>query len=172
MWYKLKCVVMTIIVIIAVFMARDLSKPLWENGYDISYENNIYEDSVSVGAFGEENQDEVLEFRQERVSSFKEIIDLISKGAVPLIMYLLSVLCLVDLIKSTYIKFNNEEDLLDKTVYVLFIVGQMVMIGLISYYVISISIEVLILWIFVAISVTSALYLGPGFVQERRNYKR
>lgn len=172
MLYKLKCVVMTIVVIIAVFMARDLSKPLWENGYDISYENSIYEDSVSVGAFGEENEDEVLEFREERVSSFKEIMELISKGAVPLIMYLLSVLCLVDLIKSTYIKFNNEDDLLDKTIYVLFIVGQMVMIGLISYYVISISIEVLILWIFVAVSVTSALYLGPGFVQGRRGYKR
>ena len=52
MWFKIKCGVMTCIIIIAVFMARDLSRPLWENGYDMSYERNITEESETVGAFG------------------------------------------------------------------------------------------------------------------------
>lgn len=171
MWYKLKCIVMTIVIVIAVFMARNLSAPLLENGFDMSYEDNIFEETVSVGAFGEEDKSVNVELRKDSVASIKEIIDLISEGAVPLIMYLLSVLCLVDLIKSTYTRFNDENDLVDKTLYILFIIGQMAMIGLISYYVITISFEVLILWILVALMLTVALYLGPSLVKVRRKYK-
>jgi len=163
---------MTVLVVIAVFMARNLSGSLLENGYDMSYENNIREETVSVGAFGEENKSDSVELRKDRLPYFKEVIDLIRDGAVPLIMYLLSVLCLVDLIKSTYTKFNDENDLVDKTLYILFIIGQMAMIGLISYYVVTISFEVLIIWLLVALLLTVALYLGPSLIHTRRKFRR
>lgn len=171
MWFKIKCGVMTCIIIIAVFMARDLSKPLWENSYDMSYESNITEQSVAVGAFGGENLNKEPEIRTERIPTFKHMVDLVSKGAVPLIMYLLSVLCLVDLIKSTYYKYNKEKDLIDKTLYIMLILGQMGLIGLISYYVVTISFEVLVIWLLFTLMVTALVYLGPGLVQYRRRYK-
>ncbi|MEG2934979.1 MAG: hypothetical protein RR844_00655 [Clostridium sp.] len=171
MWFKIKCGVMTCIIIIAVFMARDLSRPLWENGYDMSYESNITEESVTVGAFGGENTSVEPEVRTERISTFKHIVDLVSQGAVPLIMYLLSVLCLVDLIKSTYSKYNKERDIIDKTLYIMLIIGQMGLIGLISYYVVTISFEVLVVWLLFTLIVTTVIYLGPSLVQYRRKYK-
>lgn len=171
MWFKIKCGVMTCIIIIAVFMARDLSRPLWENGYEMSYESNITEESVTVGAFGGENISVEPEVRTERISTFKHIVDLVSQGAVPLIMYLLSALCLVDLIKSTYSKYNKERDIIDKTLYIMLIIGQMGLIGLISYYVVTISFEVLVVWLLFTLIVTTIVYLGPSLVQYRRKYK-
>lgn len=171
MWFKIKCGVMTCIIIIAVFMARDLSRSLWENGYDMSYESNITEESVTVGAFGGKNISVEPEVRTERISTFKHIVDLVSQGAVPLIMYMLSVLCLVDLIKSTYSKYNKEGDIIDKTLYIMLIIGQMGLIGLISYYVATISFEVLVIWLLFTLIVTTIVYLGPSLVQYRRKYK-
>lgn len=171
MWFKIKCGVMTCIIIIAVFMARDLSRPLWENGYDMSYESNITEESVTVGAFGGENINKEPEVRTERIPTFKHIVDLVSQGAVPLIMYLLSVLCLVDLIRSTYSKYNKEKDLIDKTLYIMLILGQMGLIGLISYYVVTISFEILVIWLLFTLIVTAAVYIGPSLIQYRRKYR-
>ena len=167
MLYKFKCIVMTLVVFIAVFMARELSLPLTENNYDMGYETNIYEETISVGAFGEENTDN-YEFRKDRVRSFKEILDIMNDGLIPLIMYLLSVLCLVDLIKSTYLNFNQENDLIDKTLYILFIIGQMAILGLISYYVLSIAFEVLLIWLIVAIMLIIVIYMGPSIIKERK----
>lgn len=168
MWFKIKCAVITCIIIIAVFMARDLSRPLWENGYDMSFESNIIEESVTVGAFGEEKVSKEPEVRTERIPTFKHILDLVSRGAVPLIMYLLSVLCLVDLIKNTYHKYNKENDLIGKTLYIFLILGQMGLIGLISYYVVTISFEILIIWLLFTLLVTALVYLGPSLVEYRR----
>lgn len=171
MLYKFKCIVMTLVVFIAVFMARELSLPLAENNYDMGYETNIYEETISVGAFGEENTNS-YEFRKDRVRSFKEILNIMNEGLIPLVMYLLSVLCLVDLIKSTYLNFNQENDLIDKTLYILFIVGQMAILGLISYYVLSISFEVLIIWLIIAIMLVLIIYVGPSIIKERKMNRR
>lgn len=171
MWFKIKCGVMLCIVILAIFLARGISKPLWENSYDMSYESNINEEVVSVGAFGEEKTDNKPELREDRIPTLKEMIKVVSDGTVPLLMYLLSVLCLVDLIKSTYEKFNKDKDLVDKTLYVFLIIGQMSLIGLISYYVATISFEILIIWILFTLVATGAVYLGPSLVSYRRRFK-
>lgn len=168
MWFKIRCGILTCIVIIAVFMARDLSRPLWENGYDMSYESNITEESISVGAFGGEKISDEPEVRSERIPTLKNMINVVSEGSVPLIMYMLSVLCLVDLIKSTYNKFNSDKDIIDKTLYIFLILGQMGLIGLISYYVVTISFEVLIGWLLFTLIVTGLIYLGPALVQYRK----
>lgn len=168
MWFKIKYGVMMGVIILAIFMARDLSRPLWENGYEMSYETNIIEETVAVGAFGEEKTNNEPEVRADRVSTFKEVLNLVSQGVVPLIMYLLSVLCLVDLIKSTYNKFNAEQDLIDKTLYIILIIGQMSLVGLISYFVVTISFEILIIWLLFTLILVGILYLGPSLIQYKR----
>lgn len=168
MYFKIKYFILTCLVICAIYMARDISKPLWENNQYIGYENTIIEQTISVGAFAEERINNEPELRTDKISSFRSIINVVSEGAVPLIMYMLSILCLVDLIRSTYGKFNSEQDLIEKTLYIILIIGQIALMGLISYYVVSISYEILIVWLLFTLIVTGIVYLGPFMIEHRK----
>lgn len=168
MYFKIKYFILTCLVICAIYMARDISKPLWENNQYMGYENTLIEQTISVGAFAGDKINNEPELRIDKLSNFRSVINVVSEGAVPLIMYMLSILCLVDIIKNTYAKFNIEQDVVGKTLYILLIIGQISLMGLISYYVISISYEVLIIWLLFTLIVTGIVYLGPFMIENRK----
>lgn len=158
--YKIRNFTFMIIAVVALFFARTLSEPILlakENSKVVIGESEV----LTVGNFNN-NKDYN---KREIGSTFKERkINYLINGMIPLIMYLLSLVCLLDLIKTTYKKFMKEDIITYKTSYLLLLVFQMSLIGLISFYVADISYETLIIWVIGAILTVQVAFHGSYLI--------
>lgn len=148
-------IILMIVAVAVIIGGRVLSFPIIE--YDDSYSMKYEEEAIEAGNFGNIN---VLNGSTTEDSGIKYFIN----GFIPLAMYLLSVLCLLELIRNTYIKYLKEDSLVYKTILILLLILQMSLIGLISFYVADISYKVMIIWILVAVVLVRIVYEGNYFV--------
>lgn len=158
--HKIRNVLIMFIALISIFMARFLSEPYIElNNFKIAEKEN--REVIQVGNFNNNSLNSTNNEQALKDSlNFSNMIN----GVVPVVMYLLSVLCLLDLIKATYIKFMKEDNLIYKTAFILLIVFQMIFIGLISFYVAEMSMKILLIWILLALILTRIIYEGSYFI--------
>lgn len=158
--HKIRNVLIMFIALISIFMARFLSEPYIElNNLKMAEKENS--EVVQVGNF---NNNSLESINNEEVLKDSLNFSNMINGVVPVVMYLLSVLCLLDLIKATYIKFMKEDNLIYKTAFILLIVFQMIFIGLISFYVAEMSMKILLIWILLALILTRIIYEGSYFI--------
>ncbi|MDU1414191.1 MAG: hypothetical protein E6929_15350 [Clostridium sp.] len=158
--HKIRNVLIMFIALISIFMARFLSEPYIElNNLKMAEKENS--EVVQVGNFNNNSLNSIN--REEALKDNLNFSNMIN-GIIPVVMYLLSVLCLLDLIKATYIKFMKEDNLIYKTAFILLIVFQMIFIGLISFYVAEMSMKILLIWILLALILTRIIYEGSYFI--------
>lgn len=158
--HKIRNVLIMFIALISIFMARFLSEPYIElNNLKMAEKEN--REVVQVGNF---NNNSLESINNEQALKDNLNFSNMINGIIPVVMYLLSVLCLLDLIKATYIKFMKEDNLIYKTAFILLIVFQMIFIGLISFYVAEMSIKILLIWILLALILTRIIYEGSYFI--------
>ena len=159
--HKIRNVLIMFIALISIFMARFLSEPYIElNNLKMAEKEN--REVVQVGNF---NNNSLESINNEQALKDNLNFSNMINGIIPVVMYLLSVLCLLDLIKATYIKFMKEDNLIYKTAFILLIVFQMIFIGLISFYVAEMSIKILLIWILLALILTRIIYEGSYFIE-------
>ena len=158
--HKIRNVLIMFIALISIFMARFLSEPYIElNNLKMAEKEN--REVVQVGNFNNNSLESIN--NEEALKDNLNFSNMIN-GIIPVVMYLLSVLCLLDLIKATYIKFMKEDNLIYKTAFILLIVFQMIFIGIISFYVAEMSIKILLIWILLALILTRIIYEGSYFI--------
>ena len=158
--HKIRNVLIMFIALISIFMARFLSEPYIElNNLKMAEKEN--REVVQVGNF---NNNSLESINNEQALKDNLNFSNMINGIIPVVMYLLSVLCLLDLIKATYIKFMKEDNLIYKTAFILLIVFQMIFIGIISFYVAEMSIKILLIWILLALILTRIIYEGSYFI--------
>lgn len=158
--HKIRNVLIMFIALISIFMARFLSEPYIElNNLKMAEKENS--EVVQVGNFNNNSLNSIN--NEEALKDNLNFSNMIN-GIIPVVMYLLSVLCLLDLIKATYIKFMKEDNLIYKTAFILLIVFQMIFIGLISFYVAEMSMKILLIWILLALILTRIIYEGSYFI--------
>lgn len=158
--HKIRNVLIMFIALISIFMARFLSEPYIElNNLKMAEKENS--EVVQVGNFNNNSLESIN--NEEALKDNLNFSNMIN-GIIPVVMYLLSVLCLLDLIKATYIKFMKEDNLIYKTAFILLIVFQMIFIGLISFYVAEMSMKILLIWILLALILTRIIYEGSYFI--------
>lgn len=158
--HKIRNVLIMFIALISIFMARFLSEPYIElNNLKMAEKENS--EVVQVGNFNNNSLESIN--NEEALKDNLNFSNMIN-GIIPVVMYLLSVLCLLDLIKATYIKFMKEDNLIYKTAFILLIVFQMIFIGLISFYVAEMSMKILLIGILLALILTRIIYEGSYFI--------
>lgn len=143
-----------IIAVVALFFARSLSEPLL-----LAKENTKEKGAaIYVGNFNSTNHSEASNIIKENKVNY------LINGMIPLIMYLLSLVCLLDLIKNTYKKFLKECIITYKASYLFLLVFQMSLIGLMSFYVADISYGTLIIWVIGAILTVQFAFHGSYLI--------
>lgn len=157
--FKFKSTLVLFVAIAAIFFGRILSVPLVSGEYN----NGTMDNEIAVYA-GNFNQ------RVDEVQEDKSSI--LIHGVAPLIMYMLSLLCLIDLIKSTFTKFISENDMVYKTLYILLMILQLSLMAVISFYVADMTIKVLVIWLLIALVLVRVIYEGNYFMEVLKKSKR
>ncbi|WP_346868186.1 MULTISPECIES: hypothetical protein [unclassified Clostridium] len=157
MWYRIKHAVLVlsinIIVIIGIFMAQTLSSPYIDEEYFITNEETIFTMAIYDG-----------EYITKETNDLQHGSNVFVNGVVPIAMYFLALLSLIDLINNCYERFKNEDKIIYKILYSILAILQVAMILIISFYVVALTIKVEILWIFTVIMLVKILFEGATFI--------